>query len=303
MIKTIIGSIVVASSMFAMSQAELDSFRHNELLKGDNIKFIAGKKINKDFALIKGYVKSERGIAPVKIITDNNIVIANGVVYDAKSKQRITIDIDYKKHLKDEAFTIGNGKKDLFLFSEPECPYCVRFEDELSKFKKDEYKLHVFMFPLEQIHFLAKDMSIAVLSQPIKDRAAYNKKLMDLKKTDTKALLKELFKYTPDVYRKVLVGVNNLNNSREGQIAQTYIKMFENAEGKKFNGVLDIAEYCKGKIAEFEKDKTKVSYNAKVSSILDKQQLFGTAYIDVKGTPSLFDMDGNQFDPRKIFNN
>jgi thiol:disulfide interchange protein DsbC len=44
----------------------------------------------------------------------------------------------------------GNGKRQLYVFSDPDCPYCKRLETEFPKL--NDVTIHVFLFPLESIH-------------------------------------------------------------------------------------------------------------------------------------------------------
>jgi thiol:disulfide interchange protein DsbC len=303
MIKSIVLSfLALAVSLYAMTPVELQKYKDNELLKSPNIKLLVGKKIDNDYALIKGYIETPNGISPLDVITNNKIVISGGVVYDSKTKKRISLDIDYSKFKKEAAFTIGNGKTDLYLFTEAECPYCTQFEDNLKNLKS-EYKLHVFMFPLEQIHYLAKDMSLATLSQPKDKRAKYYKKIMELKKTNMSKLLEELEKYNIDVYKKVAAAVNSFgNNSRAGQMAGRYISFFEKRENKKFNSIVEVVNYCNKKIKDFNNNKVALSRAKKVENILNKELIMATVYFKVEGTPSLFDMNGNNIRIEQVFN-
>jgi len=55
-----------------------------------------------------------------------------------------------KKLLKDSiAFTTGKAiKGEIYLFTDPQCPYCKRAEKRLGKKLRSEYKIHVILFPL-----------------------------------------------------------------------------------------------------------------------------------------------------------
>jgi thiol:disulfide interchange protein DsbC len=44
-------------------------------------------------------------------------------------------------------FSYGTGKKDLYIVTDPECPYCVEFEKK-SAGKLKEYTVHVILYPL-----------------------------------------------------------------------------------------------------------------------------------------------------------
>ncbi len=45
------------------------------------------------------------------------------------------------------AFSYGKGSKDIYIVTDPECPYCSRFE-KAAVGKLDDYKVHVILFPL-----------------------------------------------------------------------------------------------------------------------------------------------------------
>ena len=45
------------------------------------------------------------------------------------------------------SFSYGKGSKELYLVTDPECPYCGRFEKE-AQGKLDDYRVHVILFPL-----------------------------------------------------------------------------------------------------------------------------------------------------------
>lgn len=54
----------------------------------------------------------------------------------------------------------GNGGKVVAVFSDPDCPYCRKLEQELGKV--DDITVYTFLMPLVQLHPQAKDKSVAV---------------------------------------------------------------------------------------------------------------------------------------------
>lgn len=44
----------------------------------------------------------------------------------------------------------GKGRRALYVFSDPDCPYCRRLEPELDKL--DDVTIYVFLYPLESLH-------------------------------------------------------------------------------------------------------------------------------------------------------
>lgn len=52
----------------------------------------------------------------------------------------------------DKSFTVvkGNGERRLAVFTDPDCPFCRRLEQELAKL--DNLTVHVFLYPLADLH-------------------------------------------------------------------------------------------------------------------------------------------------------
>lgn len=54
----------------------------------------------------------------------------------------------------------GTGKRQLYVFSDPDCPYCKRLESEFPKL--NDVTIHVFLYPLVSIHPNAHTNAVAV---------------------------------------------------------------------------------------------------------------------------------------------
>lgn len=89
------------------------------------------------------YVDSEAG------------VILSGQAFDAKSGRNLTAErsrklaaIKWSSLPFDDAITIvrGNGRRKIAVFTDPNCPYCKRFEKDLAKL--DDSTVHIFLFPV-----------------------------------------------------------------------------------------------------------------------------------------------------------
>ena len=82
-----------------------------------------------------------------------------GSLVDMKNNQDLTaarvadisrVDVS-KLPLHDALMRInGKGRRTMYLFSDPDCPYCGRLEPELDKL--DDVTIYVFPFPLESLH-------------------------------------------------------------------------------------------------------------------------------------------------------
>jgi len=83
------------------------------------------------------------------IYTDEKMnYIFSGDILDAKSMQNLTKIIRWDSlPLRDAFKTVrGNGKRVLAVFSDPNCPYCKRFEKDLAKI--DDITIYTFLYPI-----------------------------------------------------------------------------------------------------------------------------------------------------------
>lgn len=102
-------------------------------------------------------------------------VVANGSIFYADEKGQYLIvaervlDLNAKKDILEERMNRltgirfdalpldmafknvkGNGKRRLAVFSDPDCPYCRRLEQDLRKL--DDVTVYTFLLPIEQLH-------------------------------------------------------------------------------------------------------------------------------------------------------
>jgi thiol:disulfide interchange protein DsbC len=114
------------------------------------------------------------------IYTDEKMsfIIAEGRLVDPKSKKDVTGErleeltkIDFNSLPLDQAIKVvkGNGSRKLVVFSDVDCPYCKRLEqNELSNVT--DVTIYTFLYPLEQLHpdAAAKSKSIWCASNRVK---------------------------------------------------------------------------------------------------------------------------------------
>jgi thiol:disulfide interchange protein DsbC len=60
-------------------------------------------------------------------------------------------------------FTFGKGNKDLYLVTDPECPFCKMMEQQKKDIIEKNYRVHVILYPLS-FHKNAKAMSYYILA-------------------------------------------------------------------------------------------------------------------------------------------
>jgi len=172
-------SLVAATSLFAKNESNV----LNEL---SNISFIKNGKFKlkelKDLGDVYAIKASHPRMPKLTLFVTkdrNTVILGNGFDKDGKI---IEFPVDMSKYDGKESFTIGNGKIIYYVFTDPECPYCRKFENQLDKLSKD-IQLKVFLFPLS-FHKHSIAMSKYILSQ--KNNIEKAKAMKDIANNGTK---------------------------------------------------------------------------------------------------------------------
>jgi thiol:disulfide interchange protein DsbC len=106
----------------------------------------------------------------------NQIIV--GSVYDVATKQNLTEAkarkinrVAFDKLPLELAFTRvkGNGARKLIIFSDADCPFCHRLENELKNV--DNVTIYTFLFPIDQLHPDAARKSKQIWCAPDKAKA------------------------------------------------------------------------------------------------------------------------------------
>lgn len=115
------------------------------------------------------------------IYTDEKLsfLIAEGHLVDPKTKKDITSErleeltkIDFSSLPLEQAIKVvkGNGSRKLVVFSDVDCPYCKRLEqNELSNIT--DVTIYTFLYPIEQLHPDAANKSRAIWCAPNRVKA------------------------------------------------------------------------------------------------------------------------------------
>jgi len=82
----------------------------------------------------------------------------------------------------DKAVKIGNGKKSVVLFTDPDCPYCRKISEYFKK--TNDITQYVFFYPLTAIHPNSETKAKYILSQKDPGKAYYEVMSGALDKTD-----------------------------------------------------------------------------------------------------------------------
>ncbi len=88
--------------------------------------------------------------------------------------------IDVKALPLADAFDVkhGNGKRELYLFEDPDCPFCKKFEEQLPDVT--DVTLHIFLYPLTSIHPHAYEHALGVWCAKDRQKAWSDKMLKDI---------------------------------------------------------------------------------------------------------------------------
>ena len=119
-----------------------------------------------DIYVVKGLSVTPQGKRPFKInVTPSGKLVTGDVIIDGKP---FTIPVDLRPFKKDAGIVIGNGKnkdKELFVFTDPDCPYCIKFEASFDELEKKGYTIYLYFYPLS-FHKDAKAKSLYIMTLP-----------------------------------------------------------------------------------------------------------------------------------------
>lgn len=111
-------------------------------------------------------VRTNEG-AEILYVNEKASLIFIGNIIDANTSQNLTQNrirklesIDFSSlPLKLAVTTVrGNGKRKIAIFSDPNCPYCKRFENDLAKLT--DLTIHIFMYPVIKPESVALTKSV-----------------------------------------------------------------------------------------------------------------------------------------------
>ena len=92
---------------------------------------------------------------------DKKILLLGDAIY-TDTKEKVTFTVDKDAIQGKEAFSYGSGHEILYVFLDPECPYCNQFEKKMATLT-NKYTFRIYLFPLP-FHANAIPMSKWVLA-------------------------------------------------------------------------------------------------------------------------------------------
>lgn len=142
-------------------------------------------------------IKVQNATDTVFISKDKKYLIV-GNVLNINNGKGLAAPIPNLEIAKDkESFVFGTGKKEYYLFTDPECPFCKKLEEYLPKLEKD-VKIKVFYNPLLELHPAAKELSKYQLS--LKEK---NKNVLEIMSKTTSDTGYATRSYTPEESKKL----------------------------------------------------------------------------------------------------
>lgn len=160
--KLTMASSLIASSLFAqteLSNAQIKQMEELDILKRNNISITKAVDANSIYIL---NIQSKNAVDTIYLTKDKKYLIS-GDVLDVKTSAQLTMPVDVSILKGKEAFTFGTGSDEYILFTDPECPYCRKFESYFPQIE-DKVKIRVFYYPLD-FHKNAYDLSLFIMSQ------------------------------------------------------------------------------------------------------------------------------------------
>lgn len=161
-LKSIFIALAIISSANAaqtLSQNEINEIQNLELFKKAQVEV----KQAYDAGSVYLVNVNIRGKSDKIFLTKDKKYLIAGDVIDTKTGEALEVPVDLKPTLGKEAFTFGTGTDEYVLFTDPECPYCKKFEEYFPQIE-DKVKIRVFYFPLD-MHKNARDISLYIMSQ------------------------------------------------------------------------------------------------------------------------------------------
>jgi thiol:disulfide interchange protein DsbC len=101
------------------------------------------------------------------MVVGDVIDLARGKSLSAELREANRPKVAVQKLDDKDAIRVGQGSRRLYVFADPDCPYCQQLESELTKLH--DVQVLIFPFPLESLHPNARHIAESIWCQP--DRA------------------------------------------------------------------------------------------------------------------------------------
>jgi thiol:disulfide interchange protein DsbC len=104
-------------------------------------------------------------------IIDGNIIATKTMSNLTEQRKRKLTAIDFDDLPLDLAFkrVKGKGERKIAVFSDPDCPFCKRVENDLAKL--DNVTIYMFLYPIDSLHPKATEISKQIWCSPDRIKA------------------------------------------------------------------------------------------------------------------------------------
>jgi len=219
-------TLVFCFNLFA-DEVSLKSLNDLKIIQESEIKVVEFKAKDSIY-LLKGVMDTKRGKRQILFYMTKDLKYTFfGRGLDDQN-QALYIKKDMSIYKKYSNFTYGEGEKEYYLFTDPQCPYCKKFEKLLySSDLKDKVKIYYFLYPLF-FHKEAIPMSNYILSKKDKVKALKEVMINDSKeyKSFSNQKSEELIKNDEIAFDVMVRGTPSLFDSKGKQL--NYQKFFKN---------------------------------------------------------------------------
>lgn len=134
---------------FELNAEVLEQIKNLTLVKKSGIEVLEMETLGSIY-LVKGTRQARKGrVAITFAVTKDLKQITFGRVLDTETGDKVNIRKLPGKFKSEAHFTIGSGKRAYFVFTDPACPFCKKFEQQLAKSDLTErVTLHYFVYPI-----------------------------------------------------------------------------------------------------------------------------------------------------------
>ena len=148
---TFITAIMLMTTLNAteviVDKVKLQEIKTKNKVLQDPVLHMLGAIEKPDSYILKIEARSPRGSQILNAILDKKTSeLYIGSAYD-KEGQPILFPKDVQAVKDGVSFSYGTGSKEIYIVTDPECPYCTKFE-KAAKGKLDDYTVHVILMPL-----------------------------------------------------------------------------------------------------------------------------------------------------------
>jgi thiol:disulfide interchange protein DsbC len=282
-----------------LTEANLSELSNSiPLFKKKNISLKRGYDLQKDnLYILEAGINTPKGEAKMPLFYDKNrkiIFVGAGYTTDGEP---ITFPVDKKIIDSAIAFNAGDStKKTIYVFTDPECPFCQRLEKNMKeKFKKLNVK--VILFPLS-FHKFAKPMTQWVLrGKTDEEKAKRMSKVMSGDKTYLKEIGLSEENYSEDYnkYQYALLTEDKLQKSKKA------LEDLKSKKGQDKEFIKDIDKELKI-LSEVDSYRKKFFKKGELDSFRKYLKASKKAFEEVgaTGTPTITDKDFKKVSPANL---